>query len=399
MTPDTSISTTPQVAEGSTPIAMAFVADDETLGTVRKCFIDLALIDARVERAGIDEAISALARGPSPRLLIVDVSGAADPLAKLHQLAEVCDPSTGVVVVGQRNDIVLYRDLKRAGVMEYFFKPVVPALLARTCRARLTGVGEVAASSIGKLVVVFGVRGGVGSSTIAVNTSWHLAEELKRHVALLDLDLQSGDVALQLDVEPSHALREALEHPERVDDLLLARAVTKVTERLGVLASLEPFKDAFLADVDATLKLIGRLQLRHRYVFVDVPHWAGARFERLMSEANILLLVGDSTLASAREMVRWREQMQATRPDHAIWLILNKAGAPGALPEDDFTRAIGEPPGAVVRFHFLHRQIGQSRPSRFAQMPNAAARPIAPVPKPRGEAEHPAQSFLSRMFS
>ncbi len=64
------------------------------------------------------------------------------PPAKLRKLAEVCDPSTSVLVVGERNDVVLYRALRDLGVVEYFFKPVVPELLERTCQAAIGGQGE-----------------------------------------------------------------------------------------------------------------------------------------------------------------------------------------------------------------------------------------------------------------
>lgn len=398
MPPDTNTSSdTPQSVDTGR-LALAFVSDDETAAAVRKCFIDLSLIAAHVERAGIDTAIGVLGKVHSPRILIVDITGLDDPLAQLRRLAEVCDPSTTVMVIGEHNDVVLYRSLKNLGVAEYFFKPVVPELLERSCQAAIGGARESATTHTGKLVTVFGVRGGVGTSTIIVNTAWYLAEALKRHVALLDLDLQSGDAALQLDVEPGHALREALEHPERVDDLLLARAVTKVTDRLGVLASLEPIKDPLLANEDAALQLIARLQARHRYVFVDVPHWAGPRLPKLLEQSSIVLLVADASLASAREMVRWRELVKSTGPDHAVWQILNKAGAPGALSESDFERATGEPPDVVVHFD---SEIAKAANLGHPALPKCRSlmHGLAPLFRSlAGEAEQKHQSFLARLL-
>ena len=110
----------------------------------------------------------------------------------------------------------------------------------QSCHGILTGNTDQPTSRTGKLVFVLGVRGGVGATTVAVATAWYLAEKLKRRVALMDLDLQFGDAALQLDAAPSHALREALDHPERVDELFLERGMTRIGERLGVLAALEP---------------------------------------------------------------------------------------------------------------------------------------------------------------
>jgi pilus assembly protein CpaE len=377
---------------------MAFVSDEETAAAVRKAFIDLSLIAANVERAGVDKAISMLGRTHSPRVLIIDISGLDDPLAQLRRLAAVCDPSTTVMVIGERNDIVLYRSLKNLGVAEYFFKPVVPELLERACQVVIAGTVESAAAHTGKLVAIFGARGGVGTSTIAVNIAWHLAETLNRHVALLDLDLHSGDAALQLDVEPSHALREALEHPERVDDLLLARAMTKVTDRLSVLASLEPLTDTIVANEDAALQLIAKLQARHRYVFVDVPHWAGAQLRKVIERANVVVLVGDSTLASAREMARWRELLKTTGPDHTIWQVLNKIGAPGALPEADFIRALGEPLDAVIHFD---SEIAKAANLGHPALPACRSLLTGLAPLFRslaGETDQPQASFFARLF-
>ncbi len=157
---------------------------------------------AQFVTGNIETAITALGQQPSPRLLIVDISGVADPLSRVNELANVCEPNTDVIAIGDRNDIVLYRDLKYAGVAEYFFKPLVGDVVTRACNSILNGTTTPLTTRTGKLVFILGVRGGVGATTIAVNTAWQLAETRQRWVMLLDLDLQNGDSALQLDAVP-----------------------------------------------------------------------------------------------------------------------------------------------------------------------------------------------------
>ena len=70
---------------------------------------------------------------------IVDLSGVEDPLARIDELAARCEPDVSVVAVGDRNDIILYRHLKNAGVAEYYFKPLVRDLVKRTCSSVLSG--------------------------------------------------------------------------------------------------------------------------------------------------------------------------------------------------------------------------------------------------------------------
>jgi len=398
MTPDTNAAPEAQWRAGAGPVAHAYVSDDDTAEVVRRCFSSLSLLDTRIEHAGVDAAIKALEGGRSPKILIVDIGGLSEPIAKLQRLAEFCDPATAVLVIGDRNDVVLYRNLKNLGIVEYFFKPIAPELLARTCHAALHGTEQQTAPRTGKLVVVFGVRGGVGASTIAVNVGWHLAEDLKRHVALLDLDLEGGDAALQLNVNPGRALRDALEHPERVDDLLLERAVVRAGERLGVLASLEPFKDPAIVREEAVMPLLEKLRARFRYVLVDLPHWAGLRFPRLLNEANMLLLVGDSSLASARDMVRWREQISPSAAEHSVWSILNKAGAQGGLSDLECAEAIGQEFDAIVHFDpevAKSTNLGHPAVSKH----RALTHELAPLFRSlSGEAETEGPSFFARMF-
>ena len=331
------------------PPAAAYLLDADSEGVVRRCFTDLGFVDARVSRGSIDTATEELARRGWPRFLIVDVSGIDDPMPRITRLSEVCDPETEVIVVGDRNDIVLYRDLKSAGVAEYFFKPLVSTLVSRALTGIATGSPSLQPSRSGRLVFVLGVRGGVGATTVATNLAWYLAESRERRVLLLDLDLTGGDAALQLDAQPGHALREALEDPARVDDLFLERGVTSVTNRLGVLAGLEPLADPVTPNEDAVVGLLQKLLPHYRYVVVDLP-WASAlALPKLLHMPATVLLVGDGGIAATRDFGRWREMIGPNTPDREVLQVVNKSGAEGALPDKERLRVL-PPPDVSIRW-------------------------------------------------
>jgi len=105
--------------------------DREAEGVIRQCLSNL-IPSAEFFTGTVDMAIPQLAQHASPLLLVVDVTGVADPVSQIRKLAEVCEPGTGVIVIGDLNDVRLYRDLKRVGVVEYFFKPLVSSLVTRT---------------------------------------------------------------------------------------------------------------------------------------------------------------------------------------------------------------------------------------------------------------------------
>jgi pilus assembly protein CpaE len=327
-----------------------FALDRDSEGIIRQSLANLGVQDAEFAAGGIKAAVTALSQQASPLLLIVDIGGIDDPVAAVNELADVCEPNTGVVVIGDRNDIVLYRNLRLAGVAKYFFKPLVTDLIMRACNSVLTGSVEAQSSRTGKLIFVLGARGGVGATTIAVNTAWYLAETRQRWVMLLDLDLQYGDAALQLDVVPSHALREAIEHPERVDKLFLERAVIHVDHRIDMLASLEPIGETIAFEEGAVISLLEILLHRYRFVFVDVPATVAAQLMQMLHLPSTCVMVSDGTLASARDVARWRNWIGPNSPTRTTLHVLNLHGAPGNLPDEEFARAAGQPPDIVVPY-------------------------------------------------
>lgn len=329
---------------------MVYVSDHDLEGVVRQALNDLSIQSPYFGTGGIRGAIAELSKRASPRLLIVDISGTDEPARRVDELADVCEPGTGVVVVGDQNDIILYRELKASGIYEYYFKPLSGALVSRTCNAVLTGNTQQRALRTGRLIFVLGVRGGSGATTIAARLAWHLAQTRKRRVAFLDLDLRMGDAALQFDVTPHHALREALEHPERIDELFLERGIIRVTERLDLLASEEPLDYTASYSEDALLILIDRLLHSYRYVFVDLPAFAAARLMHVLHLPSLFLLISDGSLASARDVARWRAFIGPNSAERATLHVLNMSDAAGSLPLEELTRATGQPPDIIVPY-------------------------------------------------
>ncbi len=328
--------------------AMVFVRDQDSEGVIRQCLADLQLTNATIANGTVATATSTLREGPSPRLLIVDCQGLEDPVAGVRELANVCEPTTGVIVIGTVNDIRIYRALRDAGVVEYYYKPLVRSLVLQTCQSILSGANPEPAARTGKLVCVLGVRGGVGATTIATSTAWHLARVNKRQTAFVDLDLQYGDAALQFDVQPTAALKEALDHPERVDELFLERAVIHVDDRIGLLAGLHGLDDTVILREGAVQSLLQNVLRRYRYVFVDIPAALAPEMIRVVHMPGTLLLVSSASLACARDVARWRARIGPNSAERSTLHILNEAGAANGLPIEAFEKAAGATPDLIV---------------------------------------------------
>ena len=157
-------------------------------------------------------------------VLILDVSGEENPLRVLDDLAQFVEPGVRVLVIGDIDDMEFYRQATRTlGVLEYLPKPLNHEMVARHFRPLIIGRDPAELQiRAGRIITVTGVRGGVGATTIAANLASHLGEATRRHTLLLDADLHGGTAALMLSAETGDALRTALEHPEKVDDVLSA---------------------------------------------------------------------------------------------------------------------------------------------------------------------------------
>src|SRR3569832_2145390 len=156
----------------------AFVEFPDTGAVVQRAGSDRRLSKAHlnVQLGGIGAAVEHYQGVVAPDLLVVEtrLNGQA-ALDELDRLAQVCDPSTKVIVIGRTNDVELYRELMRRGASEYLVAPLSPLHLIEVISGLYLEPG---ASPIGRVIAFVGARGGTGSSTIAHNVGWCVAEEL-----------------------------------------------------------------------------------------------------------------------------------------------------------------------------------------------------------------------------
>jgi pilus assembly protein CpaE len=340
--------------ETSEPRLVAFLADDITRETVARLAAQLGWRDAVIGQGGIAAAAQAIDAAAPPGLLVIDISDNDDPLGAMDALAEICPPATRVVTVGTSNDIMLYRRLLAMGVVDYLHKPVAADALHEALLQASRPIERIAAAPstrTARVIAFIGARGGVGTTTLATAIGWCLGEEQQQRVALLDLDLQFGNVALGLDLEPGRGLREALEHPERIDGLFVSGAMTG-TPRLRVLAAEEPLDDHPLLDPSSVDPLLAALNDDFDCVIVDVPRALDGMARRLLARADATVIVGDFSLAAMRDTHRLIVLTAVLRPSVAPIVLVNRAGAlaRGEIDHAAFEKGIGRKIDCVIPY-------------------------------------------------
>jgi len=331
------------IGQGSAIEAAAFVADQPTAETIANVLRSQS-ISAVVRSGDVVSAAKQLGAMPAPRLLMVDLSNSAVPMRDMDGLAEVCEPGTTVIALGNQNDVALFRDLIGAGVADYLVKPVSePALIQAVTKASErpaeTQAGE---KALGRFIVVIGARGGVGASTVAANCAYVMAKEYKKRVAIVDLDLQFGTASLTLDVEPGRGLREALENPSRIDSLFIASASVNAGENLYILGAEEPLDDLASFAPEALDLLLTELRRSFDCIVVDIPRAAAVHHRDALAGAHAMVVVTDLSLAGMRDTLRLSGFAKRVASEGKVVVVANRVGADkkGAVPKADFEKGI-----------------------------------------------------------
>ncbi|MDV6332077.1 AAA family ATPase [Asticcacaulis sp. 201] len=360
-------------AAAAPPLGLHNLAEDEDIGAVSIPRItihffpeseaslaacDTASLDRRMARAqcivrrgGISEAIDTYRHEPTPSLIFVESgSRGRDLLDQLGQLAEVCDANTKVVVIGAHNDISLYRELIRQGVSEYMVLPVQPLQLIKTTAGLFD---DPETPFVGRTIAFVGARGGAGSSSIAHNFAYNLSEQMQSNTVIVDYDLPFGTAGLDFNQDPLHGMADALNEPDRLDNVLLDRMLTKCTERLSLFSAPATLDQDYTADQETYEEVTRKIRSAAPYIVMDLPHvWTPWLKSNLIS-ADEVIIVATPDLASLRNAKNIIDLLKQYRPnDTPPRLVLNQMDMPGRpeIPVKDFTAALGVEPAVLIPF-------------------------------------------------
>ncbi|MCT7665390.1 AAA family ATPase [Shinella kummerowiae] len=331
----------------------AFCESEAMLRTMERCGQDRRMSKAslRISSASIAAAANMFASAPTPNLLILETStephGIMDELAPL---AEVCDPSTKVVIVGRYNDIPLYRDLIRNGISEYMVGPVG---MAEVLNAMAAIFVDPDAEPLGRTVAFIGAKGGCGSSTIAHNCAFDISNLFQTEVILADLDLPYGTANIDFDQDPPQGISEAIYAPERLDEVFLDRLLTKCSDHLSLLAAPSMLDRAYDLERGSFQPIIEVLQRSAPVSVLDVPHAWSEWTRTLLSEVDELIITATPDLANLRNAKNMLDALKKLRPnDKPPHLVLNQVGMPKRpeISPNDFCEPLGIEPVAIIPF-------------------------------------------------
>ncbi|HVI52745.1 MAG TPA: AAA family ATPase [Candidatus Sulfotelmatobacter sp.] len=323
---------------------VAFLADEESTLVMDHFAVEQMIPHSLVRQGTVDHAIAVLNHlERPPQRLVVDISASSMPLSDLARLADACAPSVSVVVIGDRNDVGLFRELLRMGVDDYISKPLTIDLLRRILGANTPAAEQNQQVRTGKVVACIGARGGAGATTVAVNLAWSLANQQHRRVALIDLDPHGGPANVLLGTQSNEGLADVLKNVNNLDPHYVNRTLVSVGPYLSVLSSEMDFSAGTPPDLVALKRLLNELKKHFHYIIADLPYRAGPLSQCITEAAQTVVVVSEPSVYSARETARVIRMVE-TRDNHAsMMLVINHQHPAGKaeLAVKDFEEAVG----------------------------------------------------------
>jgi len=331
----------------------AFCEDPNTAEMVKVASEDRRLIKTHmtVHTGGIEAAYAHYQEAPTPNLIVIESrNGREQVLAQLDNLASVCDPGTKVIIIGQMNDVQLYRELLDRGVSEYLIAPIKPIQLMESISNLYN---DPDADPVGHIYAFVGAKGGCGSSVVCHNVSWAMSENLKTDVVIADFDLPFGTAGLDFDQDPVQGIADALQAPDRLDEVLMDRLLTKCADHLSIFAAPVALDRNIEFNGQGSEVVLDVIRQNVPYVTADIPHVWTDWSRSIMLLADEVVIVATPDLASLRNTKNILDYLKDRRSnDNPPFIILNKVGMPKfpEIPAEEFASALQVDLSAVIEF-------------------------------------------------
>lgn len=377
----------------------AYLCDEAALDVLRPVVVELGWAPEKCNKGGLRNAVQSLSVSASPNILMVDLSESGDPLNDINGLAEVCEPGTVVVAIGEVNDVRLYRDLVASGIQDYLLKPLSTTQVRDALNNAMAIFSAPKANEGNKVkrhvsTAIVGTRGGVGASTLATSLAWLFSTAHKMPTALLDLDIHFGTGALAMDLEPGRGLADAIDNPSRIDGLFIERAMIRANDNLALLSAEAPINMPLMTDGSAFLQLQEEFRHAFEMTLIDLPRNMLINFPHLLTDVNVVLVATDMTLASARDTIRILSWLK-TNASHVTPLVVANKVQPAAMEisKADFEASIER----AIDFTIPYDQKAAATAAKLGQpfvQANGSSKPAAVMAQVAdriiGSAEEPA---------
>lgn len=283
-------------------------------------------------------------------LLVIDADfpmSVASDVAERYRLER---PTLGVILLRHRVEVQTLTEALRAGIREVVANDDAEALLAayrrsvsvsRQMRHADRRVGEAAK---GRIILVFSAKGGCGKTTLATNLAEAMAEMGVGKVCLADYNLEFGDVAIALQVDPVRTISDALGMQGGLDRHGVESMVIEARPNLDVLLAPTQPADAEFITPDLAGEVLRLLSEIYDYVIVDSPPAFSNVILKCFDLADSYVLLTTLDMLALKNFKVTLDTLDALGYPRARWhVVLNRFDSHVGLTGEDMARTIGVP--------------------------------------------------------
>ncbi len=281
-----------------------------------------------------------------PAAALIVLGANADQAVKLIQRLSREIPSTTVISAAQQASGELILQSLRAGAREFLNLPI----RAEELKGVLDRISDFSSAKVevkknkGRMVAVFSSKGGCGTSFIATN----FAAATGVRTALVDLNLQAGDLPLFLGIDPKYSIADMAENRERLDEALITSFVTPHSSKLGLLAAPKSADSADEIEPEHVFEILQRLRECYDYVVLDPQHTFDAITLAALDQSDQIILVLTLDIPAIRSTQRALEIFDRLGyPRKKIRIVVNRWSKQIDLDLHQVEKFLGEP---VVSF-------------------------------------------------
>ena len=287
-------------------------------------------------------------------------------------------PRVSVIACSSQKNVEWFLALMRAGAVEYLLRPIAQEELKQSLQkvGRFLFPAPPEEMPAGEIIAVYNPIGGMGTTTVAVNLAAALAEEGTK-VALVDLNLDAGDINTFLNVNPTYTLSSVTTNVERVDANFLMSVMTRHPSGPFVLTEPQEVDDAVNITPEQVQRILELLKRIFSYVVVDcVGQLAGCNMA-IFGSANLILFTTTLSLPALKNTRRYLCAMERKGfGEDRVKLVINRY-----LPKSDIQIKDAE--------KVLARPVYQAIPNEYADvvasinkgMPVVKLLPRSPISK------------------
>jgi pilus assembly protein CpaE len=339
-----------------------------------------------------DEQVRAL-RQLNPELVILDIEDAPDLGIKFAQFLNDSIPGVKFIAAGPLLQPEHMLVAMRAGVIDYLPKPVTgEAMRASLDRARV-GLGHGGKEGgggpkqPGKLYAFYSAKGGAGTTTTATNFAVVLHRVTGKKTLLVDLDLELGEIALLLGVQPRFNFVDMVQNFHRMDAELLASYIERHSCGVHLLSAPYQPDKAEVVTGEEIRRILQFLRKHYDYVVVDTSKSFSPATLAAIEQADLAFIVTNVDLASLRNLQRGLPLLKKMlgRGDDHIRLVVNRYHSDNDITLDDVAQTLGMPVFRTLSndYEGVSRSITTGKPivlngnSKFSQDMKALGAQVA----------------------